>query len=35
MQGEAVFLRKNRDRAQSELIGGAKDADGDFAAIQG
>ena len=35
MQAEPVFLRVDGDRAQPELIGGAQDTDGDFAAIEG
>ncbi len=34
VQGEAVFLGIDGDGAQAEFIGGAEDADGDFAAIQ-
>jgi len=33
MQREPVFLRIDGHGAQAELVGGAKDADGDFAAI--
>ena len=34
VQGEAVFLRVDGDGAQAEFVGGAQDADGDFAAVQ-
>ncbi len=34
VQGEAVFLRKDGYRAQAEFVGGAKNANGDFAAIE-
>ena len=33
MQAEAVFVRKHGDRANLQFIGGAEDANGDFAAI--
>src|SRR5712664_3198701 len=35
MQGEPVFLRINGHGAQAELVGGAEDSNGDFAAIGG
>ena len=35
VQAETVFLRVDADRAQTEFGGGAKDADGDFAAVGG
>jgi len=35
MQGEPVFLRIDGHGAQAELVGGAKDAYSDFAAIGG
>ena len=35
MQAEPVFLGIDGDRAQPEFVGGAQDADRDFAAIQG
>src|SRR5258708_37324205 len=35
MRAKPVFLRINSHSAQAELIGGAKDANGDFAAIGG
>ena len=34
VQGEAVFLRINGDRAQTKFVGGAKNANGNFAAIE-
>ena len=34
VQGETVLLRVDGYRAQVEFVGGAKDADGDFAAIE-
>ena len=34
VQGQAVFLRIDGDRAQAQLVGGAQNADGDFAAIE-
>ena len=34
MQAEPVFLRIDGDSAQPQFIGGAHDADGDFAAIE-
>ena len=33
VQGEAVFLRIDGDRAQAEFVRRAEDANGDFAAI--
>ena len=33
VQGEAVFVRVDGDGADAQLVGGAEDADGDFAAI--
>ncbi len=35
MQGEPVFLRIDGHGAQAELVGGAEDANGDFAAVSG
>ena len=35
MQGEAVFVGVDRDRADAELVGGAEHADGDLAPIRG
>ena len=35
VQAEAVFLRVDGDGAQAQFVGGAKNADGDFAAIRG
>ena len=35
MQAEAVLVRKYGDRANPQFISGAKNADGDFATIQG
>ena len=35
VDGEAVLLGEDRDRAQAEFVGGAEDADGDFAAVGG
>ena len=34
MQAQAVFLRIDGDGAQAQLVGRAKNADGDFAAVQ-
>ncbi len=34
VQGEAVLLRINGNRAYAQFVGGAQDADGNFAAIQ-
>ncbi len=34
VQREAVFLRINGDRAQAKFVGGAKNADSDFATVQ-
>ena len=34
VQGQAVFLRIDGHRAQAQFIGGAQDADGNFAAVQ-
>ena len=34
VQGEAVFLRVDRDGADAQLVGGAHDADGDLTAIR-
>ena len=33
VQGEAVFVRVDRDRADAQLVGRAEHADGDLAAI--
>ena len=33
VEGVAVFVRVDRDRANAQFVGAAKDADGDFAAI--
>ena len=33
VQGEAVFVRVDGDGADAQFVGGAKDADGDFAAV--
>ena len=33
VQGEAVFVRVDRDGADAELVGRAEDADGDLAAV--
>jgi hypothetical protein len=33
MQGEAIFLRIDRDRTQAELGGGSHDPDGDLATV--
>ena len=35
MDRKAVFLGEDRDGPQAELVGGAEDADGDFAAVRG
>ncbi len=35
MEGEAVFFGVDGDGAESELVGRAEDADGDFAAVEG
>ena len=35
VQGEAVLLGVDGDGAQAQFVGGAQDADRDFAAIQG
>ena len=33
VQGEAVFVRIDGDRADAQLVGGAEDANGDLAAV--
>ena len=33
VQGEAVFMRVDGDRADAEFVGGAEDANGDLAAV--
>ena len=33
VQGEAVFVGVNGDRADAQLVAGPKDADGDFTAV--
>ena len=33
VQGVAVFVRVDRDRADAQFVGAAEDADGDFAAV--
>jgi hypothetical protein len=35
MEGEAVLLAVDGDGAEAQLVGGAEDADGDFAAVEG
>ena len=35
VQTEAVLLRKNGHGAEAEFVGGAEDADGDLAAVEG
>ena len=35
MQAKPIFVRIHGDRADSQFVGGAQDADRDFAAIQG
>lgn len=34
MKAEAVFMRVDSDRAEIELVGGAENANGDFAAVR-
>jgi hypothetical protein len=34
MEAETVFLRVDRDGTEAQFIGGAEDADGDFASIE-